>query len=124
MQVTPLAAAVMARSYGAATVTPQTRPVFGVPEVAAPLEGRSVLMEWNYTFVDPVPVGDQPPDSATDTHECVRREPAAMRQVGAFVASGGNIVTQTCVGAHGCTATRCCGGYGDVGAAVVATCKL
>ena len=94
-QVTTIGAEVMARSFGANTVAPETQPVFGVPEREAPFVG-SALVEWRYTDVAPIPLENVPPDTSGDTHECPRREPAAQAQLAHFLEVGE--VIQTCTG--------------------------
>jgi hypothetical protein len=70
--VTTLGCAIMARAYGASTVHPQTRPLFGIQEREAPFNG-SALVEWNYKDIMPVPTINVPPSAETNTHECPRR---------------------------------------------------
>ena len=93
-QVTTLGAQVMARSYQASTVAPQTREVFGVSEHAGGFEG-SALVEWYYLDGAEEPVENVPPDKAKDTHECPRRESAAQAQLIDFLETG--IVQQYCL---------------------------
>ena len=95
-QVTTLGAQIMARAFGAKTVAPETRPVLGVPEAAPGFSG-SALVEWLYTDVPPEPVVNLPPQKATDTHECPRREPAAQQQLRDFLVEG--VVRHYCDGA-------------------------
>lgn len=100
-QVATLGGHWLARAVGASTIAPQTRPIFGVPEVAGGHEG-SALVEWTYTDVPPEPVENLPPALDFDTHECPRRQVDGQRQVIEFLESGA--VLQTCDGP--CTATR------------------
>jgi len=94
-QVTTLGAQIMARAYGATTVSPQTRPVFGVDEREAPFTG-SALVEWYYPDGAVEPVEAMPPDHDGDTHECPRRERAAQDQLRDFVEEG--VINQYCDG--------------------------
>ncbi len=94
-QVTTLGAHVMARAYGARTIAPQTRPMWGVDE-AAPGWTGSAIVEFEYTDVPPEPVENVPPDKDFDTHECPRREPAAQAQMADFLLDG--VVNQYCDG--------------------------
>ena len=94
-QVSTLGAQVMARAYGAVTVAPETRPVFGIDEAEPGFEG-SALVEWHYTDVPPEPIENVPPTKATDPHECPRREPAAEQQLRDFLVDG--VVNQYCAG--------------------------
>lgn len=100
-QVTPLGAHVMARSFGARTIAPQTRPIWGVEEAASGWTG-SAIVEWEYSDVPEAPIENLPPDEAFDTHECPRRQPEAQAQIIDFLLTG--VVNQTCVGP--CVATR------------------
>jgi hypothetical protein len=75
----------MARSYRANTVTPQTKPVYGVPERAPPFDGNG-FVEWLYEDVPPTPSTDVPPAHG-DTHECPRRERRAQEQMFNFFTS-------------------------------------
>ncbi len=92
-QVTTLGAHIMARAYGATTIAPQTRPVWGVEEREAPYSG-SGLVEWYYPDGAEEPVENKPPDEDADTHECARREPAAQAQLRDFLEDG--VINQYC----------------------------
>ena len=94
-QVTTLGAHVMARAYGATTVNPQTRPIYGVEEVGSGYVG-SALVEFNYIDVGPDPIENLPPLRASDTHECPRREPWGQVQIRDFLVDG--VVNHTCDG--------------------------
>jgi hypothetical protein len=86
-QVTTLGAQMMARSYGASTIAPQTRPIYGVPEAAPGFEGAAIV-EFRYTDVGDEPVENLPPATDGDTHECPRREPAGQAQIVDFLNTG------------------------------------
>jgi hypothetical protein len=94
-QVSTLGAHILARSYGAVSVGPAVRPIWGVPEQTAPIEG-SALVEWLYTDGSTEPVENLPPSADGDTHECPRREPEAQLQLSTFLKTG--IVEQHCDG--------------------------
>lgn len=94
-QVTTLGAHIMARAYGAQTVAPQTRPIFGVEEAQPGFTG-SAIVEWLYTDVPDEPVTNTPPDKEHDTHECPRREPEGQLQIADFLETG--VVNQYCDG--------------------------
>jgi hypothetical protein len=94
-QVTTLGAHVMARAYGAKTVAPETRPIWGVEQAESGFEG-SAIVEWFYPDGATEPVENLPPDHNLDTHECPRREPAAQAQIRDFFESGR--VVQHCDG--------------------------
>jgi hypothetical protein len=107
-QVSTLAAHIQARAYGARTIAPQTRPIWGVEEVeateSAPWTG-SAIVEWRYDDlpdepVEPIPPGSAPPAGfegrGLDPHECPRREPAAQLQLRRFLETGE--VVQFCDG--------------------------
>ena len=93
VQVSTLAAHISARAYGAPTIAPAVRPIWGVDEVSGPHEG-SALIEWDYGSPEPL---ENVPPSGPDTHECVRQEPAAQEQADIFLRTGR--VEQTCDGA-------------------------
>ena len=97
-QVTTLGAHIMARAYGASTVYPQTRAVYGVEEQDGGFTG-SALVEWTYPDGATEPVENIPPDADLDTHECPRREAAAQEQLRDFVETG--VVNQYCVDEKG-----------------------
>ncbi|MEQ1569680.1 MAG: hypothetical protein ABMA64_28855 [Myxococcota bacterium] len=101
-QVTTLGGRMLARAAGAVTLSPTHRPMWGIPEVAGPVDSGSVVVEWTYTDGAVEPVGNVPPEGSGDTHECPRREPAAQAQLATFLATG--VVEQTCDGA--CVSTR------------------
>ena len=88
----------MARAYGASTLHPQYRPVFGVEERQAPFEG-SALVEWFYPDGAVEPLQNLPPNKDGDTHECPRREPAAQAQIVEFLETG--VIRQYCLDADG-----------------------
>jgi hypothetical protein len=92
-QVTTLGAHYQARAYGAKTLAPAVRPIWGIDEVQAPYSDGAVLVEWLYTDTPSEPVLGVPPDGP-DTHECPRRERAAQDQMRTFLETG--VVEQTC----------------------------
>lgn len=100
-QVTPLGAHVMARAFGARTIAPQTRPIWGVEETASGWTG-SAIVEWAYSDVPEVPLLNVPPNADFDTHECPRRQPEAQAQIVDFLTTG--VVNHTCDGP--CVALR------------------
>ncbi len=94
-QVTPLGAEFMARAYGAMTVAPETRPIWGVEEAQPGFSG-SAIVEWEYTDVPEAPVENLPPDTEHDPHECPRRELSGQAQIRDFFEGG--TVEQHCDG--------------------------
>lgn len=94
-QVTTLGAQLMARAYGASTVAPETRPVWGIDEAEPGFQG-SAIVEWFYPDGAAEPSENLPPDPELDTHECPRREPAAKQQLRDFLVDG--VVNQYCDG--------------------------
>lgn len=98
-QVTPLGAHYMARTMGAALVTPAARPLWGLTERAAPFEG-SAIVEWDFgDRTPPLPDTNRPTGESGDgdPHEWTRSEPASVLQAETFLRTG--VVTQTCDGA-------------------------
>lgn len=94
-QVTNLGAQIQARAFGAATVAPQTKPVWGVEEKQPGFMG-SAYVEWKYSDVPEEPFDNTPPNKDADPHECPRREPAAQQQLRDFLEEG--VVNQYCSG--------------------------
>ena len=94
-QVTTLGAHVMARSFDAATVAPQTKAIWGVDEMQPGFSG-SALVEYLYTDVPDEPIANVPPDKDFDTHECPRRERSGQDQALEFLLDG--VITHTCDG--------------------------
>ncbi|MFW6049983.1 MAG: hypothetical protein ACODAU_02345 [Myxococcota bacterium] len=92
-QVTTLGAHIQARAWGARTVMPETRPVWGVPEEAPPFEG-SALVEFLYNDLNDEPFEARPPEdeegqpSNGDPHECPRRDPGGQEQADLFLRTG------------------------------------
>ncbi len=101
-QVNTLGAHVLARAYGAYSIAPQNRAIWGVPEQEAAGEPGSAIVEWLYEDGPEEPFENVPPDVDRDTHECPRREPAAQDQLRAFVEDG--VIEQYCDGP--CTGVR------------------
>jgi hypothetical protein len=95
-QVTPLAAEVMARGFQAggmsmSVLSQQTRPIYGITErdgSSLPVGKASAIVEYNFSGVPPAPFADLPAGKGTDTHECVRRSPAAQAQIKLFLEEG------------------------------------
>ncbi len=94
-QVTNIGAHIQARAFGASTVAPQFRPIFGVEEKAPGFTG-SAFVEWHYTDVPEEPAENVPPNKDADPHECPRREAAAQQQLRDFLEDG--VVNQYCEG--------------------------
>ncbi len=94
-QVSNLGAHIQARAFGASTVAPQFRPIFGLEEQAPGFTG-SAFVEWHYTDVPEEPVDNVPPNKDADPHECPRREAAAQQQLRDFLEDG--VVNQYCDG--------------------------
>lgn len=93
-QVTTLGAQYQARAYGAKSVAPAVRPIWGVEEQEAPFTG-SAIVEWEYLDGPTEPVENLPPQQP-DTHEKPRRERAAQDQMRDFLEEG--VVNQYCDG--------------------------
>ncbi len=87
-QVTTLGGHFQARGYGAVQLSPETRPIFGVPTVEGPVTDVSVITEWNYSDIPDEPITNTPPDADFDTHECPRRDPDAQAQLAEFLTTG------------------------------------
>jgi hypothetical protein len=94
-QVTTLGAHIGARAYGAVTLAPAVRPVWGIDEVEGPVSS-SVLVEWSYPDANAIEPVENVPPGPGDTHECPRREPAAQEQIDTFLRTG--VIEQTCDG--------------------------
>jgi len=103
-QVSTVGAQSLARALGATLVSPATRPVYGLTEGAAGFSG-SAFVEWDFEDVLSEPELPVPADGDTDTHRCVRRQPAAQAQVQAFIETG--IVEQACTGSCVAPTTDC-----------------
>jgi len=93
-QVTTLGAHVMARAVGAVTIAPQTRPVWGIEEVAPPHTG-SALIEFDYGL-PPDPIYNIPQRAEDDPHGRPRRNPRSLEQTAHFYRTGE--VIHTCDG--------------------------
>ncbi len=94
-QVTTLGAHIGARAYGAITLEPAVRPIWGVEEASGPVRS-SVIVEWSYPDSDVTEPIENTPPGPGDTHECPRREPAAQEQLDGFLRTG--VIEQTCDG--------------------------
>ncbi|MFO0614499.1 MAG: hypothetical protein U0414_18080 [Polyangiaceae bacterium] len=98
-QVTPLGAELMARAFGAKSLAPAVRPIWGVLEESGMIQGAAIV-EYDYKdLVPPAPDTNTPttaPDS-TDPHDWVREELSAIDQSAQFFFTGQ--VTPFCAGA-------------------------
>lgn len=94
-QVHTLGAHIQARTFGASTIAPQTRPIFGIDEKEPPFTG-SALVEWRYTDIPDEPIVNLPPSKEHDPHGCPRKESAAQQQLRDFLVDG--VVNQYCDG--------------------------
>jgi hypothetical protein len=94
-QVTTLGGQVLARSFGANSIAPETRPVWGIEEKEGGFTG-SGFVEWYYADGSTEPVENIPPEKEGDTHDCPRKEPAAHEQLRDFLETG--VINQYCVG--------------------------
>jgi hypothetical protein len=94
-QVTTLGGQVLARSFGANSIAPETRPVWGIDEKEGGFTG-SGFVEWYYPDGSTEPVENIPPAKEGDTHECPRKETAAQDQLRDFLETG--VVNQYCDG--------------------------
>jgi len=104
-QVSNVGAQIQARAFGASTVAPQTKPVWGVEEQPPGFTG-SAYVEWRYTDVPKEPIDNTPPSKDADPHECPRRELAAQQQLRDFLEEG--VVNQYCEGiCEGLRAATC-----------------
>jgi hypothetical protein len=92
-QVTTLGAHIMARAIGAVTIQPQTRPVWGIEEMAPPYVG-SAMVEFDYGLTEPVE--NVPLFEGSDPHGSPRRQETALAQVHHFLRTGE--VIHTCDG--------------------------
>jgi hypothetical protein len=101
-QVTPYQADVEARTIGASIHTPilpagrspQKRPSWGIPPIAAFPFAGSALVAWDGgpSRVSVPPLGNRPNSGLNDPHEDVRRTPAARAQKAAFLAPNGSLI--------------------------------
>ncbi len=100
-EVSTLGAELIARSIGAKSITPASRPIWDVEETAAPYEGNAIV-EFEYAAAPASgsePVDNVPQETYPDTHECPRRDDAGQLQVIDFLNTG--IVNQHCEGVCG-----------------------
>ena len=93
-QVTSIAAQLMAREIGAVGIMPQTRPMWGIEEVAGPHMG-SAIVEFDYGL-PPDPLFNRPQRMGEDPHEAVRRNTRAQAQSLHFFDTGE--IIHTCDG--------------------------
>jgi hypothetical protein len=105
-QVTTLGAHIMARAMGAAQLESDdaSQPVwesyFGVPEVKAPIQNRSVLIEYEFDL-PPNPIENQPNSAGCDPHDRVRVLDPSYEQQDHFFRTG--IIDWFCKGACNCS---------------------
>ncbi len=92
-QVTTLGAHIMAREIGAVTIAPQTRPIWGIEEVAGPHTG-SALVEFDFGLTEPLT--NVPTREGDDPHGDVRDNPRALEQTLHFYETGE--IVHTCDG--------------------------
>ncbi|CAN5125069.1 hypothetical protein BH09MYX1_BH09MYX1_49160 [soil metagenome] len=86
-QVTPLGAHVLARTVGAKNLQPVNRNVFGIPGADGPLDGESVLVEYEFGL-PPAPKANLPMKEGQDPHDTVRELPASIAQSNEFFRTG------------------------------------
>jgi hypothetical protein len=103
-QVTTLGAHYQARAYGAKTIAPATRSIWGIEEAEGPWDG-SALVEFRYEDLPDEPAAAVPP-FGPDPHECPRRELAGQLQLGEFLATG--LVRNYCDGTCTSISTDVC----------------
>lgn len=103
-QVANISTAVTARTVDAAAVRPALAPgrsaesdvLWGIPDIASyPHDGSAVVM-WD-SGADAPPLHNQPPRTGDDPHDNIRRTPAAIDQIVAFLSTG--TVIDVCGGA-------------------------
>lgn len=93
-QVTTLGAHYMARAYGAKSVGPAPREIWGVETSEETIVGAAIA-EWDYSDIPDEPMEAIPPEGP-DTHECPRRALEAQLQVRDFLEVGD--IRQYCEG--------------------------
>ncbi len=86
VQVSSLGAHVMARAYGAVSVGPAPRELWGIEEIEGGVQGAAIA-EYDYSDVPAEPLEAIPPEGP-DPHECPRRNPAAQQQLWTFLDNG------------------------------------
>jgi len=84
-QVPTLGAHIQARAWGAATVEPPVREIWGVENKTPPFVG-SAIVEFDYGIEEPVLA--EPCPEETDTHESPRREDNGQAQIERFFEDG------------------------------------
>jgi hypothetical protein len=94
-QVTPLGAHMVARAVGAKNVMPVNRHVWGIDEAAAPLDGTSGMVEFDFGLPT-APVINQAATDGDDPHDKVRVLGSAIRNADQFFRTG--IIAQPCPG--------------------------
>lgn len=83
--VPALGAHVMARAYGAQSIQPVVRSVWGIPEAAPPFTG-SAFVELDYGYDDPVEA--VPADVDNGVHWAVPGEPQVIELIGTWLTTG------------------------------------
>ena len=86
-QVTPLGAHVIARTVGAKNLRPVNRSVWGIPEADGPIDGESVLVEYEFGL-PPAPKANVPMHEGDDPHGSIRGLDVAQDQVDEFFRTG------------------------------------
>jgi hypothetical protein len=92
-QVTTLGAHIMARAVGAKLIESDdaqnrvVRDVFGLERAAAPLDGESALVEYDFALA-PEPLTNTPPTDGCDPHDRVRVLTPAFEQQDRFFRTG------------------------------------
>jgi hypothetical protein len=102
-QVPNLASMQQARAIGLPLLGPSVEPVYGLTETTGPLDSAMVVFDEARAF-DP-PATNLRHTENNGVHEAVRRENAAVRQLGGFFGTGQ--VVQECDGACDCAAGKC-----------------
>jgi hypothetical protein len=94
-QVTTLGAHLIARTVGAKNLGPVNRTVWGIPTVTGPIDGESVMVEFEFGL-PPVPKENVPMHEGEDPHGSIRGLDVAQDQVDGFFRTG--TVKATCDG--------------------------
>ncbi|CAN5140861.1 hypothetical protein BH09MYX1_BH09MYX1_51410 [soil metagenome] len=94
-QVTPLGAHLIARTVGAKNLKPVNRSVWGISEADGPIQGESVLVEYDFGL-PPAPKVNVPMHEGDDPHGAVRGLDVSQDQADEFFRTG--IVKPFCNG--------------------------